>query len=203
MKVNYPIPHKENNKPVDEKKSTPAIKHTIHTHGMLFENELNLSNEYYRNVGRAIIYKKPTPVQIVKVDYPTRSKAKIVEGYYKTPSTTDYNGIYKGKYIDYEAKETNNLSFDFKHIFEHQVEHLHKVADMGGIAFVIIYFKRIDEIYIIDIADFYRLWCDGKKDGRKSIKIDTIKEIGVLVPRSYTPPVDYLKAVDIKYFKEN
>ena len=94
MKVNYPIPHKDTivNSKTSEVKVVKA-KHSLHSHGMLFENELNLSNEYYRNIGRALIYKKPTPVQIVKVDYPTRSKAKIVEGYYKTPSTTDYNGI--------------------------------------------------------------------------------------------------------------
>lgn len=202
MKINYPIPHKENTQDVT-KPSSQLAKHSIHTHGMLFENELNLSNEYYRNINKAIIYKKPTPVQIVKVDYPSRSKAKIVEGYYKTPSTTDYNGIYNGKYIDYEAKETNNLFFDFKHIFEHQVEHLHKVALMGGIAFVIIYFKKVEEIYITDINDFYPLWQNGKKDGRKSIKLETFKEIGVLVPRSYNPPIDYLKAVDMLYFKEN
>ena len=202
MKVNYPIPHTVNAKETkDNNSSTNLVKHNIHTHGMLFENELNLSNEYYRNINKAIIYKKPTPVQIVKVDYPTRSKAKIVEGYYKTPSTTDYNGIYRGKYIDYEAKETNNLSFDFKHIFEHQVEHLHKVSLMGGIAFVIIYFKKVDEIYITDINKFYELWINGKKDGRRSIKLETFKEIGALVPRSYTPPVDYLKAVDEIYFK--
>ena len=34
----------------------------------------------------------------MKVDYPNRSHAKIVEAYYQTPSTTDYNGIYRGKY---------------------------------------------------------------------------------------------------------
>ena len=83
-----------------------------------------------------MIYKKPTPVRIVKVDYPNRSHAKIVEAYYQTPSTTDYNGIYRGKYIDYEAKETQNLSFSFDHIFKHQVEHLKKVDEHGGIAFV-------------------------------------------------------------------
>ena len=169
--------------------------------GMDLEGLINESNEYYLVNDYAVIHKKPTPVQIVKVDYPMRSKAVITEAYYKTPSTTDYNGIYRGKYIDYEAKETNNLSFDFKHIFEHQVEHLHKVALMGGIAFVIIYFKKVDEIYITDINKFYELWTSGKKDGRRSIKLETFKEIGALVPRSYTPPVDYLKAVDEIYFK--
>ena len=204
MKVNYPIPHKDNivNSKTNDAKVVKA-KRSLHSHGMLFENELNLSNEYYRNIGRALIYKKPTPVQIVKVDYPTRSKAKIVEGYYKTPSTTDYNGIYRGKYIDYEAKETNNLSFDFKHIFEHQVEHLRKVNEMGGIAFVIIYFKKVDEVVIMDITDFYKLWIEGAKGGRKSIKLETFRELGVLVERGYNPTLKYLDAVDYKYFENN
>ena len=76
--------------------------------GMRLENDINDSNKYYRELDKALIYKKPTPVQVVHVDYPKRQRAKITEAYYKTPSTTDYNGVYRGKYIDFEAKETKN-----------------------------------------------------------------------------------------------
>ena len=69
-----------------------------------------------KTINKAVIYKKPTPVQIVKVDYPRRESAKIVEAYYKVPSTTDYNGIYRGKYIDFEAKETKAKTFPFINI---------------------------------------------------------------------------------------
>ena len=84
--------------------------------GSDFETKLNDSNIYYLNKGIAAIYKKPTPVQIVKVDYPSRNKARIVEAYYKTPSTTDYNGIYRGYYIDFEAKCCHSTSFSFAFI---------------------------------------------------------------------------------------
>ena len=176
MKVNYPIPHKDNivNSKTNDAKVVKA-KHSLHSHGMLFENELNLSNEYYRNIGRALIYKKPTPVQIVKVDYPTRSKAKIVEGYYKTPSTTDYNGIYRGKYIDYEAKETNNLSFDFKHIFEHQVYGLAPTEIIYRIATA--YILGFDHTVSITKHNL-RQW-----DSLKSIKQGTLeKDLAKLFP---------------------
>ncbi len=191
MAIKYPIP----------------IKNENHNHnnyrqrGMLFESELNKSNEYYKNANIALIYKKPTPVKIVKVEYPSRSHAKIVEAYYQTPSTTDYNGIYKGKYIDFEAKETQNASFSFDHIFHHQIEHLKQVDSHGGIAFIIIYFKSFDKIYLIDIKDFYRLYCEGLKGGKKSVKYSDIESNGgLLVTRSFTPLIDFLKQVDQLYF---
>ena len=36
--------------------------------GMNLENDLNITNEYYRNMDKAYIYKKHTPIKIVKVD---------------------------------------------------------------------------------------------------------------------------------------
>lgn len=192
MKIKYPTPKKE----------TPQQTSNLNrSRGMLFENELNKSNEYYLINNIAVIYKKPTPVRIVKVEYPSRSHAKIVEAYYQTPSTTDYNGLYKGRYIDYEAKETNSLSFSFSHIFSHQVSHLKKIDEQGGIAFVIIFFKKINKIYMIDIKPFYKLYNESLSTNKKSIKHSDIESIGGLeVSTGYAPLIDYLKQVDKLYF---
>ena len=71
--------------------------------GMTFEAAINDTNAYYLSHNLAVIHKKPTPIQIVKVDYPKRSRAKITEAYFRQASTTDYSGVYKGHYIDFEA----------------------------------------------------------------------------------------------------
>ena len=64
---------------------------------MTLESDIEATNLFYLNHGIAVIHKKPTPVQVVSVSYPARNKAKITEAYYKTPSTTDFNGVYQGK----------------------------------------------------------------------------------------------------------
>ena len=51
--------------------------------GMSLEEDINKTNRYYLTSDIAVIYKKPTPITIVNVDYPKRSAAKITEAYFK------------------------------------------------------------------------------------------------------------------------
>ena len=164
--------------------------------GTDFETKLNNSNNYYLNANIASIYKKPTPIQVVKVDYPARNKARIVEAYYRTPSTTDYNGIYKGKYIDFEAKETKTLSFPFTNISLHQINHLDKVIHHGGIAFLIIAFTKVNEVYLLDASFMVEAY---RKNDRKSLRYETIKEKGHLIRQGFLPRLHYLEIIDQYY----
>lgn len=169
--------------------------------GMSLEDDLNKSNEYYVETNRALIHKKPIPIQIVKVDYPQRSSAKITEAYYKVPSTTDYNGIYRGRAIDFEAKETKSkTSFPFKNIHPHQIKHLERVLTHGGIGFVIIRFTYYDETYLIDATFLIEQYHHST---RKSIPYETLKEAGSLISQGLTPRLRYLDNVDELYFKED
>ena len=170
--------------------------------GTDFEDSINQSNEFYLNKNIAVIYKKPTPVQIVKVDYPARNKAKIVEAYYKTPSTTDYNGIYNEKYLDFEAKSCKELNFSFDRIYEHQIRHLERIANLGGIAFLMVEFSSIDEVYILPAHLLLEKYEESLNGGRKSIPYDYIKDNGYLVKQGFNPRLDYLDAVKKWYFKK-
>ena len=168
--------------------------------GMLLEEMINDTNQYYLNKNIAVVHKKPIPIQIVKVNYPSRCEAIITEAYYKTPSTTDYNGIYKGKYIDFEAKETNvATSFSLNNIHAHQVEHLKQITEHGGIGFLIVYFKKHDEIYLLPYNVLEEYW-EKRTTERKSIPYDVFKERAFLIKVSYMPRLDYLKVLDEIYF---
>ena len=119
--------------------------------GMGLESDLNNTNKYYLENNIAVIYKKPTPITINKVNYHSRKDALITEAHFKIPSTTDYNGIFKGKYIDFEAKETKNkTSFPLSNIHTHQIEHLKKIINLGGIGFIIVRFTSLNQSYYLN-----------------------------------------------------
>lgn len=182
------------NYPIGIKKGESKQTTTYNNRGMLLENEINLSNDYYREIDKAYIYKKPTPIKITKVDYPSREKAIIKEAFFTVPSTTDYNGIYKGKYIDFEAKETkSNTSFALANIHPHQIQHLKNIDNHMGIAFLIIRFTNLNKTYLLtakSLIDFLN------KEKRKSIPIKYFEEKAYLIKESYNPRIDYLKTVD-------
>lgn len=187
--MNYPGGIKKENNP------SSIIKKINHKNrGMSLEADLNISNEYYRIIDKAYIYKKPTPIKVTKVDYPSRSETIIKEAFFTIPSTTDYNGIYNGKYIDFEAKETKSkTSFSLNNIHKHQIEHLKNIYRHGGIAFVIVRFTTINKTFLLfinDLLDFIN------NEDRKSIPLSYFEEKAYLIKDGYEPRVDYLKIID-------
>jgi len=166
--------------------------------GMGLEEDLNKSNEFYRQKKIAFIYKKPTPIKLVKVDYPSRQNkitgVKIKEAYFESPSTTDYNGVYQGKYIDFEAKETKNkTSFPLENIHIHQINHLRNITECGGIGFLIVRFLVQKETYLLKATDFFNYL---ETESRKSIPYSYFQEKGYKIEESMFPRLDYLKIVD-------
>lgn len=165
--------------------------------GMNLENDINLSNDFYNENDYCLITKRPTPVNIVKVDY--SKGARIIDAYFEKQSTTDYNGIYKGKYLDFEAKNTRNkTSFPLSNISPHQIKHLERVIKHKGIAFFIIQFEELNEVYLLDasfVIDYYY------NAPRKSIPYDVFQQEGIQIKRGLYPSLNYLEAVEEKYFK--
>jgi recombination protein U len=168
--------------------------------GMTLEEDINETNQYYLKEGIAVIHKKPTPIQIVNVDYPKRSAAVIKEAYFKQASTTDYNGVYKGKYIDFEAKETRlQTSFPLKNFHEHQIDHMQKIMDQNGICFVLLRFSITEEVFFLKASHLIRFWERMIKGGRKSITKEEIENIGYLIPLGFQPRIDYIKIINKIY----
>jgi len=182
----------------DVLKSDRTNSITYRNRGMSFENDINMSLAFFDEQGLAIITKRPTPINVVHVDY--SKGARITDAYFEKQSTTDYNGVYRGKYIDFEAKNTTNkTSFPLHNITAHQISHLEKVLKHGGIAFFLINLEILEEVYLVDasiIIDFY------KRKEKSSIPFNEIKQNGHKVVQGYMPRLEILKAIDEAYFHE-
>jgi len=164
--------------------------------GMILEEDINQTNIYYRNHNIALVYKKPTPIKVVKVEYPQN---KIKEAYFDEPSTLDYNGIYKGMYIEFDAKETHcKTSFPLSNIHAHQLKHIKSVISYGGIAFLIVRFATLNKTFVLMGKDLIKfIECND----RKSIPVSYFEEFGYFLELKYNPRVDYISVID-NFIKE-
>lgn len=198
MKIHYPNGQAFHYNENDYTNKKPKTKTNYGNRGMTLEEDLNLTNTQYLKSNTAVIHKKPTPIQVVKVDYPKRSAAKITEAYYRRSSTTDYNGVYKGHYLDFEAKETKNkTSFPLNNFHEHQIDHMRQSTEHGGICFTIVRFSTLDEIYVLDAAFLFKWWDQQfSSNGRKSIPLAAIKKETASVSYGYNPRIPYLEVID-------
>ncbi len=165
--------------------------------GMTLENDINITNKYYFDNNIGIIYKKPTPIKVVSVEYKNNDH-EIKKAFYEKPSTTDYNGIYKGKYIDFEAKEVqNSKGFPISNIHKHQIEHIAKVIEHGAICFVIVRFKKLNKTFYLEGI---KLIDAINNKNSSSIPLDFFEENGYIIKDNYNIRIDYLNIVNKLYF---
>ena len=178
-------------------KKKRTLKIAAGNRGMDFEAAINDTNLYYKEKGLALFTKRPTPINVVKVDY--SHGATITQAYYETQSTTDYNGVYQGHYVDFEAKSVRGkTSFPLSNIPKQQIEHLSFVLSHGGIGFFLIRFETLEKVFLVPasyVIDFYQ------KRERASIPLSELEIHGRLVPTAYRPRYDYLPIIDELFLK--
>lgn len=196
MTIRYPNGKKYTPTP---KKETNLFKKkdlSYSNRGKTLEEEIDETNEFYLQRNIAVIHKKPVPIQIVKVEYPSRSAAVIREAYFRTPSTTDYNGVYNGYYIDFDAKETENkTSFPLKNVHPHQVSHMEASAKQKGICFLLVRFSSLERYFVVPLEMLLSAWGLMLKGGRKSIPLSEFEGQAIEIQPGYLPRLDYLKAI--------
>lgn len=197
MTIRYPNGRLFQQTVSNEVSATSRLKQTVYSNrGKSLEDDLDETNKYYVYHNIANVHKKPVPIQIVKVEYPKRSAAVIKEAYFRTPSTTDYNGVWDGKYIDFEAKETESkTSFPLKNIHDHQIQHMKNVILQKGIAFFIVRFSSLQRDFIVPFNVIEQSWDKMIAGGRKSMPLAIFEHEAIEIPLSYQPRIDYIQAI--------
>lgn len=152
---------------------------------------INDANNYYLNNSVACIYKKYTPIGIVNVKNEKGNKI-ITKAYFKEISTLDYNGVYRGYYIEFDAKQTlNKTSFPLSNISNHQIDHIKNVINQNGIIFLIIEINK--SYYLLDGIKLIK-FIENEK--RKSIP-NIYFEKNCIKINFKNSILDYIKSVDI------
>ncbi|HHL0974042.1 TPA: Holliday junction resolvase RecU [Bacillus cereus] len=167
--------------------------------GLTLEHTINQSNEIYQQKNLALITKRATPIQVLK------SKGKhIISGLYVKKSTVDYEGIYNGYPVAFEAKSTiNSKSFPLKNIREHQILYLQQAEHMGALCFFLLEFRTLNKVYLMSFQLVYEYIKKAQQGGRKSIPLEDCTLYGYKVQTQKEIPLDYLPYVDklIQYQK--
>lgn len=143
--------------------------------GMTFEAEIEGTNEYYAAENLGVIHKRPTPIQVVRIE-----KGRIVDAFFKKKSTVDFEGISRGIHLEFDCKEcTIPTRFPLSYLEDHQVNHLKQVEEQGGIGFFLVKFISDEVVYFVTIGQVL-YW---KASGHKSIPRPWLEEYTRKVPR--------------------
>lgn len=158
----------------------------IKNKGMYLETLINITNEKYLNENICVVTKIPTNVKLMNTDANFITKAA-----FQTSFNCDYIGVYKGIYLEFEAKETSKNYFDFNLIRKNQSEKLLKVNHNGGISFLIIHFSEYESYFLVEFLKILE-WI---KENKKRIPYEWFLEYGYEIYLTNDLKLDYVSVI--------
>ena len=141
--------------------------------GSALEDMINYTIEQYSTKKLALIQKIPTPIKPINIDQETRH---ITLAYFDQKSTVDYIGAVQGIPICFDAKESAVTTFPLQNIHEHQITFMEAFERQGVIAFILLDFTALQEVYYVPFRDILRWWNRGKNGGRKSFTYEELDQ---------------------------
>lgn len=142
--------------------------------GSKLERLIDMTNNEYRNAGVAAVGKVPTPLEIKKVE------GKNVEALLGKARWLDYNGVYKGHALIFDAKESTIERFTLANVADHQYETMKLWHKHDAVTFLIVAFwlkgKNEPEIYYLKFEQLASYWERKDFGGSKSIPLKYFRE---------------------------
>ena len=139
--------------------------------GSTLEELINHTNDSYREKHLALIQKIPPPITPIEI---AKESRHITLAYFEKKSTVDYIGAVQGIPVCFDAKECSASTFPLQNIHPHQVAFMQEFEQQGGIAFIILHFTALDEIYYMPLSHIMRFWNRMEEGGRKSFTYEEV-----------------------------
>lgn len=155
--------------------------------GKFLEKLVIQSNHVYLMRQEAIIHQAHAEVTTLKGG----------KWFYAKKAGLDFYGIWDGKYVTFDTKETESkTSFPLENIKHHQYDTMLLTEKHKGIAFFLVRFNFYGETYYLD-TDQTRQWWEQQSQpgGRKSIPYKWFKENCKVVKSQSAAALDWLSVV--------
>lgn len=157
--------------------------------GMNLERKLDQSCRQYELMKVAKIFKRPVEKKVINGKLKYMSKAGV-----------DYNGTIRGgRAVSFDAKENKKLNlFPLDSVHVHQYEELRDMAELGGIAFLIVSFVELGKMYLLPFDVIERHWTGitKQKRGKGSIPLAIIEAEGIEIKTANGCHVDFIPAIE-------
>lgn len=164
--------------------------------GRTLETIIDSVNNAYKTKGLAVVDKIATPTTV------KRMNGKIVGAKHTEKSTVDFVGLLNtGQFIAFDTKETKDTSLPFANIKRHQLYYLRAVKRNKGHAFFIVYFRKYQIAFRLDINDALQYM---STTDRKSFPFDFFVETATELKSTNGVAIDYLSGLQSRiYTKED
>ena len=160
---------------------------TYNHRGMLLEKIINNTINYYLKNKIAFFNKKNLNIKFKTI---SEDRYKLDLAFISSKSTVDYYGVYQGQYISFEAKSTELDVFPLSNIKEHQHQHLKLINELGGWTFYLIFFKKYNRIFLIDIDKI-----ENNHHNKKSISLKEMELISNEIEITFPGIIDFLSFI--------